>query len=112
MDPTIEEMLFDQEPESLLLTLVDDVLFGPGSLDFREDGSGQLNPWKGSATELRDKLTDQDSKGFMTARKLLDGAAEVCGRLLGKLAKKFPERFSEKRTGKKRSWIIQPPSES
>ncbi|MEY2907189.1 MAG: hypothetical protein RLZZ408_1660 [Verrucomicrobiota bacterium] len=112
VDPTIEEMLFDQEPESLLLTLVDDVLFGPGSLDFSEDGTGQLNPWKGSATELRDKLTDQDSKGFMTARKLLDGAAEVCGRLLGKLAKKFPDRFSEKRTGKKRSWIIQPPSES
>ena len=112
VDPTIEEMLFDQEPESLLLTLVDDVLFGPGALDFREDGSGQLNPWRGSATELRDKLTDQESKGFMTARKLLDGAAEVCGRLLGKLAKKFPDRFSEKRTGKKRSWVIQPPSES
>lgn len=110
IDPTIEEMLFEQEPESLLLTLIDDSIF-PASLDFREDGSGELKPWKGSATELRDKLTDQDTKGFMTARKLLDGAAEVCGRLLGKLAKKFPERFSEHRTGKKRSWVIQPPSD-
>jgi hypothetical protein len=111
VDPEIEERLFEQEPESLLLTLIDESLF-PASLDFRDDGSGELNPWKGSATELRDKLTDQNTKGHMTARKLLDGSAESCGRLLGKLAKKFPERFSEKRTGKKRSWVIQPPSES
>lgn len=110
VDPTIEEMLFDQEPESIMLTLIDEYLF-PSSLDFQEDGSGELNPWKGSATELREKLIDEGSKGHKTARKLLDGAAEVCGRLLGRLAKKFPDRFSEHRTGKKRSWVIQPPSD-
>lgn len=110
VDVEIEELLFDQEPEALLLSLVDEVLFGSASLDFKADGSGGFNPWEGSATELRDKLTDQNSKGYMSARKLLDGAAEQSGRLLGKLEKKFPERFHLKRTGKKRSWIIQPPS--
>jgi hypothetical protein len=110
VDVEIEELLFDQEPESLLLSLVDEVLFGSSALDFKDDGSGGFNPWEGSATELRDKLTDQNSKGYMSARKLLDGAAEQSGRLLGKLEKKFPERFHLKRTGKKRAWIIQPPS--
>ena len=110
VDVEIEELLFDQEPEALLLSLVDEVLFGSASLDFKADGSGGFNPWEGSATELRDKLTDQNSKGYMSARKLLDGAAEQSGRLLGKLEKKFPERFHLKRTGKKRSWIIQSPS--
>ena len=110
VDVDIEEQLFEQEPESLLLALVDDVLFGPTALDFKDDGSGEFNPWEGSATELRDKLSEQGTKGFMTARKLLDGAAEQCGKLLGKLEKKFPERYHQKRSGKKRSWIIQPPS--
>lgn len=110
VDVDIEEQLFEQEPESLLLALVDDALFGPTALDFKDDGSGEFNPWEGSATELRDKLTEVCAKGHMTARKLLDGAAEQCGKLLGKLEKKFPDRFHQKRTGKKRSWIIQPPS--
>ncbi len=110
VDVDIEEQLFELEPESLLLALVDDALFGPTALDFKDDGSGEFNPWEGSATELRDKLTEVGTKGHMTARKLLDGAAEQCGKLLGKLEKKFPDRFHLKRTGKKRLWIIQPPS--
>lgn len=110
VDVTIEELMFEQEPEALLLALVDEVLFGPTCLDFKNDGSGDFNPWEGSATDLRDKLTDQDSKGYMSARKLLDGAAEQCGKLLGKLENKFPDRFHQKRTRKKRCWIIQPPS--
>lgn len=112
IDPEIEEKLFSLEPESLLLTLVDEVLFGPGSLDFRNDGSGALNPWKGSATELMDKLTDQETKGHRLARKVVEGSAESLGRLLGKLREKFPDRFSEGRTATKRFWVIQPPSES
>ena len=110
VDVEIEELLFDQEPEALQLSLVDEILFGSSSLDFKDDGSGEFNPWEGSATELRDKLTDQSAKGYMSARRLLDGAAEQSGRLLGKLEKKFPDRFHLKRTGKKRLWIIQPPS--
>lgn len=112
VDPEIEEKLFRLEPESLLLTLVDEVLFGPGSLDFRDDASGELNPWKGSATELMDKLTDQETKGHRLARKVVEGSAESLGRLLGKLREKFPDRFSEGRTATKRFWVIQPPSES
>jgi hypothetical protein len=110
IDPEIEERLFELEPESLLLTLIDDCLF-PSSLDFKEDGSGELNPWKGSATELREKLIADNFPQFRTARKLLDCAVSECGKLLGKLGKKHPDRFSESRTGKKRSWVIQPPSD-
>jgi len=108
VDPEIAEMLYQQEPESFLLTLIDE-MFGE-SLDFKDDGSGQLNAWTGSATDLKEKLTDSGSKGHISARKILDGHVSQCGILLGKLEKKFPERFARDRDGKSRAWTIQPPS--
>jgi len=108
VDPEIAEMLYQQEPESFLLTLIDE-MFGE-SLDFKDDGSGQLNAWTGSATDLKEKLTDSGSKGHISARKILDGHVSQCGILLGKLEKKFPERFARDRDGKSREWTIQPPS--
>jgi len=114
VDPEIAEQLFALQPESQLLALIDEFLF-PSSLDFKDDGSGELNPWRGSATELREKLTTQESKGHTGARTLLNGDLGAIGRMLSKLAEKYPDRFSPpdapgNRTGKKRSWVIQPPS--
>ncbi len=115
VNPEVAEQLFALQPESLLLSLIDESLF-PSSLDFKDDGSGELNPWRGSVTELREKLTDDTFKQHRTARTLLNFDVGAIGRMLGKLAEKYPERFSPpdapgNRTGKKRSWVIQPPSE-
>lgn len=107
VDPVIEDLIYQQEPQSFLLTLIDE-MFGE-SLDFKDDGSGQLNPWTGSATDLKEKLTDSSSKGHTTARKILDSHVSHIGSLLGRLEEKFPERFSRDRDGKARAWTIQPP---
>ena len=110
IDPEIEEMLFDQEGESILLALIDDMVFGSSSNLCFDNETGTFTPWEASSTEVVDKLTEQGVKGFSTARKLLEGSADKCGQLLGKLAKKFPERFEKARVGSRRFWIIKPPS--
>ncbi len=110
VDPEIEEMLFDQEGESILLSIIDEVAFGSSSNLCFDNETGTFTPWEASSTEVVEKLTDQGVKGYTTARKLFEGSADKCGQLLGKLAKKFPNRFEKGRSGARRFWIIKPPA--
>jgi len=64
--------------------------------------------WAGTAEDLEVLLT---SKGDMQyeSRKLLSWS-NAAGTYLGRLAKKFPERFKQKRTEHSRTWTIEPPA--
>jgi len=83
--------------ESRLLALIDQVAW-------KDTGS---ETWEGSAAELYQLLTE-DRATKSEARCLVSGG-QATGNLLGKLAKKFPDRVEGKRTEKKRSWVIQRP---
>jgi len=61
--------------------------------------------WYGTASELQRRLTDRDAEYSREARDLLHwyGAA---GTYLGRLSKKHPGRFKQRRTGIERRWEI------
>lgn len=101
----LASMLFEQEPESHLLLLIDQELFGPKSPYAGEQ-------WKGTAEDLKQFLTDDVRASRASAQRLLGTYATACGQLLGRLKEKYPSRFSQHRTASSRDWIIAPPSGS
>jgi hypothetical protein len=98
--PDIAQILFEGEPESHLLLLIDMVIWS---------NDAPRTAWKGNAEELKMLLTADDSPVRATAVKLLGQFANCCGQFLGRLEKRMPGRFSKARTGTKRDWLIQPP---
>ena len=99
--PDIAEILFEGEPESHLLMLLDMGLWS-------EDQPRE--PWRGNAEELKQALTAEGSPVRATANKLLNQFANCAGQYLGRLEKRMPARFSKARTGTKRDWLIHPPA--
>jgi hypothetical protein len=83
-------------PEFRLLSIIDKVLF--------ENDLSMT--WTGTAEDLEVKLTTEGSFQHET-RKLLSWN-NACGTYLGRLSKKYPERFIQNRTEKNRRWIIEP----
>ena len=63
--------------------------------------------WSGTAEDLQIKLTADNDYSY-DARKLLSWS-NAAGTYLGRLAKKYPSRFSLTRTQTSRSWTIEPP---
>ena len=101
--PRLAADLFEQEPESSLLYILDNCP------DLYVDGKAW--GW-GAADLLREQLTgDVQSGRFATqARKLYDGAGGW-GKLLSKLQEKLPERFTNRHTNKGNVWLIRAPEQ-
>ena len=96
--PEILEAIDALAPEAKLLSLIDGECF---------EGSRFETDWKGTAEELERLLTNEDSPCRYEARRLLT-YNNACGTYLGRLAKKYPGRFSLHRTETKREWTIKP----
>ena len=95
--PALLEALDELSPAFRMLGLID--LVQPWGLTNTE--------WEGSAEELRVLLMTH----YITARdaaKMLD-YPDRCGRCLGELARKKPDRVENSRTGVKRNWTIHAP---
>lgn len=91
--PDLVFALAELAPEHRLLSLVDGYLF---------DGSDQ---WTGTAEEIERKLTSSESACRHEAAKLFTFNT-AAGTYLGRLAKRFPERFETERQDNHRIWII------
>jgi hypothetical protein len=91
--PEILQQLDELAPEFRLLRLLDDAIARPGE------------EWEGSADALERKLTEKDGPNQYEARRLFSWNT-ACGVYLGRLAKRFPDRFSHQRTASERYWII------
>ncbi len=100
----IASMLFEQEPESQLLLLIDKELFSPKAPYAGEE-------WVGDAEDLQQFLTDEVRASRKSAQKLL-GYSSACGQLLARLKSKYPSRFRQHRTATCRRWYISPPAGS
>ena len=89
--------LDDLAPESKLLGFLDAFL-----LLGRES-------WQGKACEIERMLTDQNSPYSYEARKLFSWPS-ACGTYLGRLRRRFPDRFQFAQTGdeRDRTWTILP----
>ncbi|MCX7010674.1 MAG: hypothetical protein NTY53_26090 [Kiritimatiellaeota bacterium] len=97
--PAILEEISALSPEAKLLTLIDTALFSaPVKLD-----------WLGTAEELEKILTNKDSGTDYEARRLLAWNT-ACGVYLQRLAKKYPERFAQRRDKSSRRWFIKAPT--
>jgi hypothetical protein len=85
-------------PEFRLLSIIDKEIFGEPI----------PTTWIGTSEDLEVKLT---SNGDMQheSRKLLSWG-NATGTYLGRLAKKFPGRFTQKHTERSRIWTIEPPA--
>jgi len=83
-------------PEYHLMMMLNKVLF-PDNLS---------TTWRGTAEDLELKLT-ADANYTYESRKLLSWS-NACGTYLSRLAKKYPERFTQERTAHKRIWSIEP----
>ncbi len=99
--PEILSALMENEPDQMLALLIDQRLFEA------DERSG----WRGTALELQQLLTDDESKCAAEARKLFSYST-ACGVYLARLADKHPERYINDRSAKKREWIIRAPGVS
>lgn len=99
--PQIIADLFEQEPESGLLYMIDNEVFD--TLDEQPQAWG----WR-PAMQLHEQLT-ADSCRFAAQAKKLFSYPGACGSLLSRLYEKFPQRFKKKHTNTGNVWMIHPP---
>ena len=95
--PEILSAIDDLAPERRLLTLIDGEIFK----------EMQFSNWEGTSEELERKLTSNEAECAYEARRVLSFNT-ACGVYLARLAKKVPERISERRTKAGRQWTIKP----
>jgi hypothetical protein len=98
--PELLEALTTLAPEFKLLSLIDTELFAPYVADV----------WHGSAEKLERELTGENSPCRVEARRLFSFNT-ACGVYLGRLHKKYPERFKYQRDSSSRTWNIHAPKE-
>lgn len=114
--PRLTAALFEQEPQSSLLYILDNCadLYNMTDLVFKEaggQGSGDDDAWGWASSELlREQLCDdtQFGKYAAQARKIF-GFPGACGSYLSKLEEKFPERFTSRHTNKGNQWRLRKP---
>jgi len=97
-NPLLLAELSDIAPETHLLRVIDDVLFGAMNKDNA--------PWKGSAQELELELRGSD---FRFAVERLAYTPSIVGVYLARLAVKQPERFRQTRSKGSNKWTITAP---
>lgn len=98
--PFVLSDLFNQEPESLLLSMIDRELF---------KGVRAGETWEGSLLDLEQFLKSEECESQAEAKKLLSSSA-ACGTYIGRLKLKFPDRFIPHRSSTCRRWRIRPPA--
>ncbi|MDB6154463.1 MAG: hypothetical protein JWL90_2916 [Chthoniobacteraceae bacterium] len=96
--PELSTALFEQEPQNVLLQILDH------SVALYRDGAWG---W-GSSEELKEELCI-GSMGPRAAK--LFSFSGSCGTLLSKLKERFPDRFLSKHTNKGNRWQIYPPKD-
>ena len=96
--PSILQAIDALAPETRLLRLIDDELF-------QSDAAGI---WEGTAEQLERELGSDSSRCRNEARKLFTFNT-ACGVYLGRLAKRFPDRFLSEHTNKGNRWSMYPP---
>ena len=94
--PDILASLAKTAPEVQLIDIIDEVIFKSGQ-----------SYWEGKAKELQRLLTDRESTCATEAAKLLDYPTS-CGTYLGRLAKKWPARISQRQVNGHTIWTILP----
>jgi hypothetical protein len=95
-DPGILELLNEMSPESRLLELID-------TFCIPDPKTGQ--PWEGTAAALEDFLSMHcHSQGSKSIFKYTNS----CGNNLGKLAKQYPNRISNRKSNGRVLWCIKP----
>lgn len=102
--PDILAAIDDLAPEHRLLTIIDRELFSREGSEIWEGGA-----WEGTADELERKLIRDGSSSRQEMQRLMTFNT-ACGVFLGRLAKKRPNRVSDRRIHGVRYWSIQPPS--
>jgi len=97
LHPTLLREIDALSPEFRLLTILEAELFR----------TSDAKPWQGTAEYLGKRLTGEG--GYMNeAQKLLNWNNST-GTYLGRLAKKYPDRFQQERRSDMRRWTIHPP---
>lgn len=96
--PEILEAISAMAPETRLLEMIDARLFD----------SAAPGAWQGSANKLERELTSEASCVRRPAERLLTFHL-ACGTFLGRLQKRYPERFASEHTNKGNVWTISPP---
>jgi hypothetical protein len=99
--PELVGTLDESAPETKLLSLID-TCFKSGKL--------KSSGFKGTADELQTALSFCDET-CLQAQRLLEWQ-NAAATYLGRLARKFPDRFKNLRTAHERSWTIAAPSEA
>jgi hypothetical protein len=95
--PTLLQEIDALSPEFRLLSIIDKDVFG----------TELPVTWTGTAEDLEVFLTTKGTFQY-ESRKLLSWN-NATGTYLGRLAKKYPSRFSQERSNVKRVWTIDPP---
>jgi hypothetical protein len=93
-NPVLLQELADIAPETHLLRVIDDVLFGR---------KADSHIWKGSASELESELRRSE---FAFAVERLIYSPSICGVYLARLAQKHPNRFKQTRSKGSNTWSI------
>jgi hypothetical protein len=99
MPAELSQTLFENEPESHLLLLIDKAGIFDGSRPY----------WEDDAEDLKHLLCRDESPVCGSAKRLLNSHETACGQYLARLAKQYPKRVEKKRTAIKRLWRIYPP---
>lgn len=93
-NPELLEVLASLSPENRLLSVIQEVIFGPGSKDDMFDGT---------AEELEKQIR---ASNFSFAAEKLFHFNTACAVYLARLSKKQPSRFSSRKSGQKTVWLI------
>ena len=94
--PAIVDEVEGFEPHRELRGLIDAEIFAADA----------TTSWRGTADDLERELTQEGSRVYRAAKKLLDWRG-ACARYLGRLAKEKNPTVKEARTNQKREWIIE-----
>ena len=88
-------------PEEKLLSIIDQYIVFSGL------------PWTGKSADLERRITDHDCPYSREAQKLFSWAS-ACGTYLGRLHKRYPNRFKREQKGEERdrTWTILPKAEA
>jgi hypothetical protein len=114
--PRLTAALFEQEPQSSLLYILDncEALYNMTDRVFKEaggQGSGEEDAWGWASSELlREHLCDDGTFGrFAAQARKIFSFSGACGTYLSKLEEKFPERFRSRHTNKGNVWLLRKP---
>jgi hypothetical protein len=100
--PELLELLRETSPETRLLEILDNALWTAGD--------AMPAPVNGTAAQIQEMIYGTSLRS--SAEKVLERIPNACGTYLGRLAKKFPERFAHHKTMGKTVWTIKAPDKS